>query len=45
MQKYPCLSDKSDKGYKEEDQKVNAWEAVEEELGMEEGKNNLLSLS
>ena len=24
VQKYPCIYDKSDKGYKEKDQKVNA---------------------
>lgn len=37
VRKYPCLYDKSDKGYKERDRKKNAWGAVEKELGYEEG--------
>jgi len=28
VKKYPCLFDKSDKGYKEKDCVGNAWEAV-----------------
>ena len=38
VRKYPCLYDKSDKGYKERDRKVNAWRAVDDALGYEEGK-------
>ena len=37
VQKYPCLFDKSSKGYKERDRKLNAWKKVEENLGLEEG--------
>ena len=37
VQKYPCLFDKSSKGYKERDRKLNAWTKVEENLGLEEG--------
>ena len=28
VKKYPCLFDKTDKGYKEKDCVANAWEAV-----------------
>lgn len=37
VRKYPCLYDKSDSGYKERDRVKNAWKAVENELGLEEG--------
>ena len=37
VRKYPCLYDKSDPGYKERDRKKNAWKAVEEAVGYEEG--------
>ena len=37
VQKYACLYDKSDKGYKERDRVRNAWKAVEEALGYEQG--------
>ena len=32
IRKYPCLYDKSDKGYKERDLFANAWEKVVGEL-------------
>ena len=35
--KYPCLFDKSDKGFKERDRKLNAWTKIEEDLGYDEG--------
>ena len=37
VSKYPCLYDKTDKGYKERDRKQNAWAKIEEELGYEKG--------
>ena len=37
VQKYPCLYDKGNKGYKERDRRPNAWRRVESELGLEEG--------
>ena len=37
VRKYPCLYAKCDPGYKERDRKRNAWKAVEEALGFEEG--------
>ena len=37
VQKYPCLYDKGNKGYKERDRRSNAWRRVESELGLEEG--------
>ena len=42
IHQYPCLYDKSDAGYKEKDRKINAWRAVEEALGYEEGINILI---
>ena len=33
VQKYPCLYDKADMGYKEKDRRANAWRAVDEALG------------
>ena len=36
VQKYPCLYDKSDRGYKERDRKANAWREIEESLGYQE---------
>ena len=38
LSRYPCLYDKTDKGYKERDRKKNAWAVIEKELGYEEGK-------
>ena len=35
--KYPCLFDKSDKGFKERDRKLNTWTKIEEDLGYDEG--------
>ena len=32
LQKYPCLYEKRNKGYKERDRKENAWRAVEQFL-------------
>ena len=32
FQKYPCLYEKGKKGYKERDQKENAWRAVKQFL-------------
>ena len=32
LQKYPCLYEKGNKGYKERDRKKNAWRAVEQFL-------------
>ena len=37
VQKYLCLYDKGNKGYKERDRRSNAWRRVESELGLEEG--------
>ena len=37
VRKYACFYDKSDKGYKERDRVRNAWKAVDESLGYEEG--------
>ena len=42
VKKYKCLYDKSCEGYKEKDRCRNAWKAVEEEIGLEEGKLLLL---
>ena len=42
VQKYPCLYDKGNKGYRERDRKENAWRAVELKLGFEEGNYFLL---
>ena len=30
LQKYPCLYEKKDKGYKERDRKENTWRAAEQ---------------
>ena len=32
LQKYPCLYEKGDKGYKEGDREENAWKTVEQFL-------------
>ena len=32
FQKYPCLYEKGNKGYKDRDRKENAWRAVEQFL-------------
>ena len=32
VKKYPCLFDKTDRGYKEKDCVINAWEEVAKEL-------------
>ena len=37
VENYPCLYDKSNKGYKETDRKKNAWRKIELELGLEAG--------
>ena len=37
VEKYRCLYDKSYPGYKEKDRVINAWKAVDDSLGMEEG--------
>ena len=37
VQKYPCLYDKSNPGHHEKDRVINAWRAVDETLGFEEG--------
>ena len=37
IRKFPCLYDKSNKVYKENDRKKNAWLEVENFLGYEEG--------
>ena len=42
VRKYPCLYDKSNKGYKERDRKSNAWQKIDEELGYEEGTYTFL---
>ena len=36
-EKFPCLYDKSNEGYKEKDREKNAWREVENPLGYEEG--------
>ena len=38
VQKFSCLYDKSNKGYKEIDRKKNAWRQVETSLGLETGQ-------
>ena len=38
VKKYPCLYDMGDKFYKDNRAKKNAWDKVEEEVRMEEGK-------
>ena len=37
VQRFPCLYEKSNAGYKEKDRKQNAWKKVELALGFEEG--------
>ena len=37
VRKYPCLYDKSSVHYKDKRKVCNAWRAVTEELGYEEG--------
>ena len=37
VRKYTCLYDKTDKGYKEKERVTEAWKAIEETLGYEEG--------
>ena len=37
VMQYPCLCDKSGKGFKERDRKLNAWRKIKEKLGLEEG--------
>ena len=32
VRQYPCLYDKSDKGYKEKDRKKNAWKEIEDQV-------------
>ena len=39
VRKYPCLYDKSDKGYKEKDRNINAWRAVDSALNYVEGNS------
>ena len=39
VEKYPCLYDKQNKGYKDKERKKNAWRKIDEELGIEEGKD------
>ena len=41
VEKYLCLYDKADKGYKEKDRKENAWRTIDEELGLEEDKYSI----
>ena len=38
VKKYPCLYDKGYQYNKDKRAKKNAWEKIEEELGMEKGK-------
>ena len=42
VQKYPCLYNKANAGYKEKDRKINIWKNVEEALGQEKGIKHLL---
>ena len=44
MQKYPCLYDKSDPGYKGKDRKQNAWREIERALEFTEGMVLLIAL-
>ena len=37
VRKFPCLYDKGNEDYKEKDRKKNAWLAVENALGYDEG--------
>ena len=38
VEKYPCLYNKADLGYKEKDRLQNAWVEIENTLGLERGK-------
>lgn len=38
VKNYACLYNKATPEYREKDRVINAWKAVEEELGLEEGK-------
>lgn len=38
VQKFPCLYDKSDRGFKEKDRILNAWREIDTALQLEEGK-------
>ena len=37
FRKYHCLYEEGNKGYKEGDREENAWRAVKQKLGFEEG--------
>ena len=39
VKKYRCLFDKNFPRYKERDRYKNAWKAVDEEIGLEEGSS------
>ena len=38
VEKYPCLYNKADPGYKEKDRWQNAWVEIENILGLERGR-------
>ena len=38
VEKYPCLYNKADPGYKEKDRRQNAWVEIENIVGLERGK-------
>ena len=42
---YPCLFDKTDKGYKEKDVVINAWSEVAKQLDFVENGNLFLDFS
>ena len=38
VEKYSCLYNKADPGYKDKDRQKNAWVEIENTLGLERGK-------
>ena len=38
VEKYPCLYNKADPGYKEKDRRQNSWVKIENTLGLERDK-------
>ena len=43
VKKYPCIYDRSCDGHKEKDQCAQAWKAIEQALGLEDGTYNFIS--
>ena len=44
VRRYPCLYDKAGEGYKDRTKNRNAWNAVDEALGVERGMPKLINL-